>query len=247
MVVIFIKTHENLRHLFDDLTNVFSSITDIVKIYDTEEPNMLYYDNSTAMHGILDRNIGAKSIFDCGYFFELANNPIKPWTIDEIYNTELFPFDGEYKISKCKDYSDTIKHFCGPHYTFFTDDLLYDLTSYTRLWSLNDSFFGYPIMILNSMLTETANNASIHTGILLTTFIIRDDSADLITLPCSLFYAPDTAYTYSFYFSYIHMESSKIDNMFFRTLRPCVTPHKITSIGTSAYIYEQTEKLLTKF
>lgn len=70
--VIFIKTHENLVKLFDDLTAKFSSITNIVKIYDTEEPNMLYYDNNTAIWGILDRNIGAKSIFDCGYFFELA-------------------------------------------------------------------------------------------------------------------------------------------------------------------------------
>ena len=246
-VAIFVKTHESLPKLFDELTDTFASITTIVKIYDTEEPNMLYKDDGNIVCGILDRNIGAKSIFDCGYFFELAKKPIKPWTIDEIYNTKSFPFDGTFYLTNCKDYLDTIKYFCGPHYTFFTDDLVHDLMPYAESLNLSLATFGYPIMILRTMPFEISHNASIHTGILLTTFVIKDEIDDLMNLPYALFYAPDTAQTYSYYYSYIDRVPSKVDNMCFRTLRPCVIAQEVTYPGTSAYIYEKAEKMLNVY
>ena len=232
-IIIFLKNRNSFRELFNDITyNLGRDYHDIVKIYDTETPNILPYRNVDKFEfGILDRNIGAKSIFDCGYFFEYASNHLKPWTLDEIYNIQYFPEPASQSFIINHD-KNIIKHFLGAEYNF--------MNSRIRMQYL-DIFYPsefYPIMA-SANIRESINNISIYTGILLSAYFINSER--FLNIPYGIVLLPEGNPS-----SYYDLRNDTVisnGEYEFRTLRPVVEAPYF-EVNSSAELYNKAQENL---
>lgn len=189
----------------------------IIRIFDTNVPYVLKALGNC--YGILDRNIGAKTIFDYGSFFEFAKNPFKQYSLNDIIKLEQIEQDDgtiltDYVLGKY----DPSRWFLGPNYK--TPDLQ-QITNETFNFNVVN---GFPIIHIS----EPYNN-NIRTGILLKTLTLSSSGLtnDKIIYTSNLTLINENYKTIAF--DFIRGIDIPIDNWCFRTIRPITCGYKENS------------------
>lgn len=200
----------NLNQIY---VNIIQNIkpTLIIRIFDTNVPYVLKALGN--FYGILDRNIGAKTIFDYGSFFEFAKNPLKQYTLNDVAKLEQIEQDDGTLLIERTDLGkyDPSRWFLGPNYR-------------TPLISEVQALNFYIINNFLIIYIEEPDNNDIKTGILLKTLTLTSSGLTNDKIIHTSNVEPKDSKTIAFDFT--NNSTIQIDNWNFRTIRPITCGYK---------------------